>query len=64
VFWASNNLFRLFSHLDVYDVGFAALLVDDADSTMVTSMRHSLVNRRFDQDSYLLAGFIDSQDSA
>jgi len=64
MFWASDNLFRLFSHLDMHDVRFAAFLVNDANPAMVTSVGHSFVNGGFDQDGDLLPGLIDPQDSA
>jgi len=47
----------------MYDVGFASFLVNNAHSAVVTSVGHSLVNRRFNQNGYLLSGFIDPQDS-
>lgn len=61
MFWASDDLFRLFPHLDVNHIGLAALLMNHADSAMVTPMRHPFVNGRFDQDSYFLSGFIRSE---
>ena len=64
VFGTGNDLFRLVSHLDGYHVGFAASLTNDAHSTMVASVGHSLVNGRFDQDRYFLPWFVYPQDSA
>jgi len=64
MFGSRDNLFRLFSHLDVHDVRFAAFLVNDANPTMVTSVRHPFVNGGFNQDSDLLPGLVDPQDSA
>lgn len=64
MFWASDNLFHQFSYLDIHDVRFTAFLVNDANPTVVPSVRHSLMDGGLDQDSDLLPGFIDSQDSA
>jgi hypothetical protein len=64
MFGASDNLFRLFSYLDVHDVRFAAFLVNDPNPTMVTSVGHSFVNGGFNQDSDFLPGLVDPQDSA
>jgi hypothetical protein len=60
MFWASDNLFRLFSHLDMHDVRFAAFLVNNTDPSMIASVRHPLMDGGFDQDSDLLPGLIDS----
>jgi len=48
----------------MYNVRFAAFLVNDAHPTVVTSVGHTLVNRWFNQNGYLLPGFIDPEDSA
>jgi predicted branched-subunit amino acid permease len=64
MFWASDDLLRLLSHLDINYVGFATFLVNDTHPPMVTSVRHSFMDGGFDQDSYLLAGLIDPQNSA
>jgi hypothetical protein len=64
MFWASDDLFRLFSYLNMYDVGFAAFLVNDANPTMIASVGHSLMDGGFDQNSDLLPWLIDPQDSA
>jgi hypothetical protein len=64
MFWASDNLFRLFSHLNMHHVGLASLLMDNSNPAMVTSVGHSFVNGGFDQDGDLLPGLIDPQDSA
>ena len=61
MFWASDNLLRLISHLDMNDVGFAAFLMYDANPAMVASVRHALVNGGFNQDRDFLPGFICSQ---
>jgi len=64
MFWSSDDLLCLISHLDMDDVGFAALLMNHADPTMVASVRHPLVNGRVEQDSDFLARFVCSQYSA
>jgi hypothetical protein len=61
MFWAGDNLFRLVTHLDMDDVGFTAFLMNHANPAMVTSVRHSLVNGWFDQDSDFLPGLVCSQ---
>jgi hypothetical protein len=61
MFWASDDLFRLISYLDVDDIGFAAFLMNHANPAVVASVRHSLVNGWFDQDGDLLPGLIGSQ---
>jgi hypothetical protein len=60
MFWAGDNLFGLMSDCDLNDVGFTAFLMNDADSTVVTSVWHSLVNGGFDQDSDLLTKLVCS----
>jgi hypothetical protein len=60
VFRASDNLFRLFSHLDVHDVGFAPSLMNDADPSVVSPVWHALMDGGFDQDGDLLSWLIDS----
>ena len=60
MFRASDNLLRLLSHLYMHDIGFAAFLMYDADPTVIPSVRHSLMNGGFDQDSYLLSRHVGS----
>jgi hypothetical protein len=43
VFWAGNDLFGMFAHLDMNHVGFAAFSMDDPNSSVVTPMGHALV---------------------
>ena len=64
MFRASDNLFRLLSHLDLHHVGLASFLMDNSDSAVVTSVGHSFVNGGLDQDGDLLSGFIRSQYAA
>jgi hypothetical protein len=61
MFWAGDDLFRLTSYLDMNYVGFAASLMNHAHPAMVASVRHSLMNGRFDQDSDFLPWLIGSQ---
>ena len=46
------------------NVGLTPFFMNDADPTVVTSVRHSLVNGGFDQDGDFLSGFVCSKYSA
>jgi hypothetical protein len=61
---ASDDLLCLISHLNIDDVRLAASLMNHADPTVVTPVRHSLVNGRVEEDRDFLPRLVCSQDSA
>jgi hypothetical protein len=63
VFWTSNDLFGLVTHLNMNDVGFTAFLMNDPNSSVVTPMGHAFVQRRLYQDGHLFSGLVLSKDS-
>ena len=64
MFRSGDNLFRMATHLDMNDIGFAALLMNYSNPPVVSSVRHTLVNGRFNYDRNFLSGKVGSEDSA
>ncbi len=63
VFRASDDLFRLLSHSDMNDIGFASFGVNYSHSSVVAPVWHALVYRRLDQDCNFLPFLVRSKDS-
>ena len=64
MFGSSDDLPLLSSRCDVDDVGFTAFFMDHSNPTVISSVRHTLVNGRLNYDRNLLSRFIRSQNPA